>query len=109
MQYLEISVYFLLGSLHRALCSPIPLRSPFLTHFHTLHISRGSRSSSDNRNDDDDVDNKNNPRCHLTECLVSNTSFLILKRSLLDFLALTLPFKTVILTLTHFRITWGAF
>ena len=102
MQFLEISVYFLLGSLHRALCSPVSSSLSFPHSLSTLHISRGSRSRSDNRNDDDDVDNKNNPSCHLTECLVSNTSFLILKRSLLDFLALTLPFKAVILTLTAF-------
>lgn len=74
--------------------------SLFLPYLNTLHIGRGCRSSSNTRDDDDDdVDNKNNPSCHFIECLVFNTSFVALKGSLLDFLAITLPFKAVIFNL----------
>ena len=53
-----------------------------------------SRSSSNNKNDNGDVGNKNNPSCHLTEHLMFNTSFVTHKSSWLDFLAITLPFQS---------------
>ena len=69
-----------------------PLRCPFLPRFcRSVEISR---SSSNNRNDNGDVGNKNNPSCHLTEHLVFNPSFVTHKSSWLDFLAITLPFQS---------------